>query len=448
MPRRLAVKPDLRRARPRATPPRWSCRSSPRFELFLALWSLTSDRARRHPGWRRRMRRALPGTFWAAEAALGAPPEIWLLAAAAPGGTLLEASAADLVAAIERSPPEALVGRLLGALFRDAALAARVAAGALPLGRALAGLPRPRLLALRSIGIELEGPDAPLADALERMTADPAAGRRALAAALDAFREAVFEPLWRDLAPALEASAARARQRLGGDGGGDGGGDWAAIGHGLGLPVEIDLEADAVRSLAGGERMGFADLGALHFLPSAFDETGFWLALPEEGRAGARPAAGPTMAACFPFLDPALGPEPEQPAGAATAPGRARLRPARDAAASGAGADVALAFRALGDATRFAMASLLGRRALPAVELARQLGLSKPTVTHHLHRLREAGLIEEQGGGGRPLLALKREAIEALSARAVERLFEREASLPRARLRGDTRSEHIRDSAG
>jgi DNA-binding transcriptional ArsR family regulator len=127
-----------------------------------------------------------------------------------------------------------------------------------------------------------------------------------------------------------------------------------------------------------------------------------------------------------------LGPEPHaidddahpEPGTAIEPPSRRGQNP------STAGGDVALVFRALGDATRFAMAHLLARRAMPAVELARQLHLSKPTVTHHLRFLREAGLIEEQGEGGRRLLALKREAIEALSSRTARRLFEAEPVSP------------------
>jgi DNA-binding transcriptional ArsR family regulator len=130
-----------------------------------------------------------------------------------------------------------------------------------------------------------------------------------------------------------------------------------------------------------------------------------------------------------------LGPEPQRATVDDAAPAMpAEVRPGSRAPLPAAGGDVALVFRALGDATRFAMANLLARRAMPAVELARQLHLSKPTVTHHLHFLREAGLIEEQGEGGRKLLALRREAVESLSSRTVRRLFEAEA-VPPARSR-------------
>ena len=393
---------------------RWDCRASPRLELFLAAWSLASDRSRRHPDWRRQGRRALPGTYWAAEAALGGAPEIWLLAAAAPGAAPPDSTAIELLARIERRPAGAVLTAMLASLLGDSALARRVAIGGLTLQRALASLPRPRLLALSSMNFEPSNPDHPLWASLARFAADPAAGQRALVAGLDAFREAVFEPLWRRLLePETEAAKAvgAAIER----------GEWDGLGHRLGLGIEFDRKAGAIRQVTGGARTDMAQIDSLQFLPSSFNEPRWWF-IEQEAERGT---------AWLPFLDPTLGPEPQR----ATTdevpramPPEARRGPSAPLPA--AGGDVALVFRALGDATRFAMANLLARRAMPAVELARQLHLSKPTVTHHLHFLRDAGLIEEQGEGGRKLLALKREAIEALSSRTVRRLFEAEAVAP------------------
>jgi DNA-binding transcriptional ArsR family regulator len=392
-------------------------------ELFLAAWSLTSDRAQRHPAWRRQGRRALPGTYWAAEAALGGAPEIWLLAAAAPGLAPLDSTPIELLNRIERRPAGAVLTAMLAALLADPVLARRVAVGGLTLPRALAALPRPRLLALSSMKFEPSNSDAPLWSALGRFAADPEAGQRALVAGLDAFREAVFEPLWRSLADEEAAAATVAGNRIGRA-------DWAGLGHRLGLGIEFDAKAGVLRQVTGGARTELAQIGQLQFLPSSFNEPRWWF-IEQEGERGT---------AWLPFLDLALGPEP-QPGGigepglpSAAAPGRSpRSAASADdgtAAAGPEGGDVALVFRALGDATRFAMANLLARRAMPAVELARQLRLSKPTVTHHLHFLREAGLVEEQGDGGRRLLALKREAIEALSSRTLRRLFEAEPVSP------------------
>ncbi|MGH6939544.1 MAG: hypothetical protein ACREE8_10945, partial [Hypericibacter sp.] len=142
----------------------------------------------------------MPGTYWAAEAALGGTPEIWLLAAAAPGVAPLDSTPIELLGRIERRPAGAVVTAMLSGLLGDPVLARRVAVGGLTLPRALASLPRPRLLALSSMNFELSNLDHPLWASLMRFAADPEAGQRALVAGLDAFREAVFEPLWRGLA--------------------------------------------------------------------------------------------------------------------------------------------------------------------------------------------------------------------------------------------------------
>lgn len=417
-PRRPA-KPPTEDSPATTSPPRWECRASPRLELFLAAWSLASDRAQRHPEWRRQGRRALPGTYWAAEAALGGTPEIWLLAAAAPGAVPLDSTPIEFLGRIEHRPAGAVLTAMLTALLGDPVLARRVAVGGLTLPRALASLPRPRLLALSSMNFEPTNHDHPLWTSLARFAADPEAGQRALVAGLDAFREAVFEPLWRGLAgpeAKIAASVAAGIEQ----------GDWAGLGHRLGLGVEFEPKAGALRQVTGGARTDLGQIGSLQFLPSSFNEPRWWFVDPE----------GERGTAWLPFLDPSLGPEPQR--GGTVEPEPAAT-PARSGAAArnlppASGGDVALVFRALGDATRFAMANLLARRAMPAVELARQLHLSKPTVTHHLHFLRDAGLIEEQGEGGRKLLALRREALEALSSRTVRRLFEADA-VPPARSR-------------
>jgi DNA-binding transcriptional ArsR family regulator len=398
--------------------PSWQCRASPRLELFLAAWSLASDRAQRHPEWRRQGRRALPGTYWAAEAALGGNPEIWLLAAAAPGATPADSTAIELLARIERRPAGAVLTAMLASLLGDPALARRVAIGGLTLPRALASLPRPRLLALSSMNFEPSNPDSPLWASLARFVAVPASGQRALVAGLDAFREAVFEPLWRRLQEAEAAAAQAVTTAIAR-------GDWDGLGHRLGLGIEFDRKAGAIRQVTGGARTDMAQIDSLQFLPSSFNEPRWWF-IEQKGERGT---------AWLPFLDPKLGPEPQRAAADEVPPAiSAEARRGPGAALPAAGGDVALVFRALGDATRFAMANLLARRAMPAVELARQLHLSKPTVTHHLHFLREAGLIEEQGEGGRRLLALRREALEALSSRTLRRLFEAEP-VPPARSR-------------
>ena len=57
-------------------------------------------------------------------------------------------------------------------------------------------------------------------------------------------------------------------------------------------------------------------------------------------------------------------------------------------------------YRALGDETRLRILRLLAERDRYLTELATELDLSKPTVSHHLAQLRSAGLITVTGQGG------------------------------------------------
>jgi DNA-binding transcriptional ArsR family regulator len=80
-------------------------------------------------------------------------------------------------------------------------------------------------------------------------------------------------------------------------------------------------------------------------------------------------------------------------------------------------------FRALGDATRYAIARLIAREAMTSADLARRLGVSGPTLTHHLKLLRQTRLVIEERRGNSILLRLDRRAIETLSVAAVGSLF-------------------------
>lgn len=91
--------------------------------------------------------------------------------------------------------------------------------------------------------------------------------------------------------------------------------------------------------------------------------------------------------------------------------------------AAPAARDPALIFRALGDATRYTIAGLIAREPMTSAELARQLGISKPTMAHHLRALRAAGLVNEETQGTRIVLTLERAVLERLSELAVAQLF-------------------------
>ncbi len=51
-------------------------------------------------------------------------------------------------------------------------------------------------------------------------------------------------------------------------------------------------------------------------------------------------------------------------------------------------------FKALNDPTRREILELLGKKDLSAGEIADQFNMSKPSISHHLDILRQAGLVE------------------------------------------------------
>lgn len=83
-----------------------------------------------------------------------------------------------------------------------------------------------------------------------------------------------------------------------------------------------------------------------------------------------------------------------------------------------AAAATAELFRALGDPARVRIVNLLATRSGPvcACELYEPLALSQPTVSHHLKKLVEAGLLEREQRGKWAWFSLRRDAVDKLAA--------------------------------
>ncbi|HET9938124.1 MAG TPA: metalloregulator ArsR/SmtB family transcription factor [Gaiella sp.] len=75
-------------------------------------------------------------------------------------------------------------------------------------------------------------------------------------------------------------------------------------------------------------------------------------------------------------------------------------------------------FKALGDPARVRIVNALATSAEPvcSCELEPVLGLSQPTVSHHLKKLTDAGLLEREQQGKWAYFSLKRDAVEMLAA--------------------------------
>ena len=75
-------------------------------------------------------------------------------------------------------------------------------------------------------------------------------------------------------------------------------------------------------------------------------------------------------------------------------------------------------FKALADPARVRIVNTLATRCEPvcACEFEPALGLSQPTVSHHLKKLLEAGLLEREQRGKWAYFSLRRDAVEKLAA--------------------------------
>jgi ArsR family transcriptional regulator len=75
-------------------------------------------------------------------------------------------------------------------------------------------------------------------------------------------------------------------------------------------------------------------------------------------------------------------------------------------------------FKTLGDPARVRIVNLLATSDEPvcACEMYEPLGLSQPTVSHHLKKLTDAGLLEREQRGKWAYFSLKRDAVDKLAA--------------------------------
>ena len=91
--------------------------------------------------------------------------------------------------------------------------------------------------------------------------------------------------------------------------------------------------------------------------------------------------------------------------------------------------ELAKVFKALGDESRLRIVEALAERTCCVCDLAKALGISQPTLSHHLKILRETGLVRGEKEGQAIFCTLNREGFERAGIDLVRLLaaFDREA---------------------
>lgn len=373
---------------------------SPRFDLFYALHALASETATALQGWKEKARRRLPAGF-AREAKRVAPlPIFWPLLADAvqhvPGGISFD----EILTALNRMPAADLKTNILTGILHDGTQVEALLSRKKSLRQLLADDDLAGGELLSHFGLRPYDQRSEATAALTRLLSDAASFREELAAVLRIFWGSGFQDDWSLLERRLRVDGASMETRRNSSAP-------SALASGLRLPVEFDEAAGEMRTKSGGV-VAFDRIERCYLLPSAFNTRRWW----------ARYDAGERATIYFPVW---VGPDAinslrlDDVGTEKSMPQSRRSRAARISAAE--------IFRALGDTTRYAIASIIARNPTSSADLSRSLRVSKPTITHHVQLLREAGLIDEQSDGASSRLSLNRDTLAALSDAAVGQLF-------------------------
>jgi len=367
---------------------------SPRFDLFYALKTL-HEPAPFSASWSKEVRSVLPGKFESAVQRVAPHAMMWPMLADALRDEKADPSFDEMIHIIRTRSDESFQRAVLSGVFRGKGVVDDLITKRMTLRSAVAAEAAQQNALMSIVGLTPFREAQATATAFERIVSTPKEYRNDLADVLEMFWDSAFTSTWKSLEPRMQQRAARMREEFAG-------GSVATFAHEQRLPVVFDEGSRTVTSSRGAKLFSFKSLRAIHFLPSAFNDSRFWGAYTDK--------SGSTKL-YFPIFDATLID------GFVVLPQtRTISRPTNDL-------DPALGFRALGDTTRYAMASLLAKSPRTSVELAKEFKVSKATISHHVRLLRGAGLLDEEQTEHGVALRLDRAALEALSRAAAEEMF-------------------------
>jgi DNA-binding transcriptional ArsR family regulator len=301
----------------------------------------------------------------------------------------------EVLSALRRADAKSFQRAVLGGVFTNREAVEALISGKLALKRATANEVTHRKL-LELLGLHPFDAESATVDAFERLVSRPSEYRNQVVNALSIFWRAGFADTWEILEPQMRDSARRMRGSVARNGFGSVATEWK-------LPVTLDK--GAIVSGGGANRMSVQSVRDIHLIPSAFNVTRLWASYTDSEK----------RARIFiPVFDAAISPASSTVAIAQ--PSRAREKPV----------DPAAVFKALGDTTRYAIATTLARTPMTSVELARLFKVSKPTISHHVQQLRNAQLLLERQGDNGVVLSLNRRILERTSSLAAAEMFSAE----------------------
>lgn len=367
---------------------------TPRFDIFYALYTLSSNAATPLEQWKERASERLPSDFLRSAKRVAPLPIFWPLLADAAQEVPGEASFSEILSALRELEIQRLQRNILSGIFHDATVVDGLTSGKKTLKQVAEDGSDSDLLG--HFGLRPYDSGSAAARALSVLLTRAEAYRADLIAVLQEFWTTGFNRDWAALEPELRAESFRLRDLQEDE-------SPAELGRELNLPVTLDDGAGQLRPKTGTP-LAYDRIDRCYIIPSAFNTRRWWTKYGTDSR----------VTLYLPITTDINA--------ANRIDGRARASTAK-AAAGHPKINAESVFRALGDTTRYAIASILARTPTTSAELARSLKVSKPTITHHVHALRSAGLIKETPSGGSTKLSLSRDTVAALSGAAVDQLF-------------------------
>ena len=368
--------------------------TSPLYEVFYALNVLCDRHSRIHHTWVERARRGLPPEFYDVFESIGGDPFLWTVLPDVIGIVPVDSRFEEIVSSLQGVPQQDFVWSILDGIFHIKDTVDKLAAREITLEQGVSTIPAQKQEWLAYIGLFPFDANRPTARMLQVLLDSPDKFISSVTALISIFWRGVFEDTWKRMVPYMVRSIGEkerlfevcslqefATQSL--------------------LRIEVDEEKGLLKAIRGGYTAPFKRIEQLNFLPSAFNDKRLWSALEKSDG---------SVVAYLPYFEPTIS--LEQMAG--DLPGTI-IEPETDPA---------LIFKALGDTTRYALVKLIANSEFSSADLAKKLGVSRATITHHVYLLREAGLVTERAYKGATLLRLRRETIENLSPLVISSLFE------------------------
>jgi len=370
---------------------------TPRFDVFYALYTISSAAPTPLDAWKAMALKRLPAGFADTASRVAPLPIFWPLLADAAQSAHGEISFDELLSTIREAASKDLQRNILGGIFHDQEVVASLVAGRKNLKQVVTDDNLPGAELLTAFGLKPYDPGSAAARAINSLLKQPRPFRDDLTKTLETFWNRGFHDDWHALEPALSDESFRMRE-VREDA------TTSTLDTLLGLPVSLDDSGQQIRPKTGST-IRYQQIERCYVIPSAFNARKWWTKY--------QTASG-RLTLYFPVVREL------------DLPNRLLHREAAPATRETARAteiNAESVFRALGDTTRYAIASILARTPTTSAELARSLNVSKPTITHHVQAMRSAGLIRETPSGGSTRLSLSRDTVAALSGAAVEQLF-------------------------